>query len=491
MINQRQPNFRIIDKRGMANTGSYEISKWSNYNVNRPSTTDTGSGIYHDRFERTKILSVSRELYRTNYLYQSIIDAAINIIVGGEDNFNIQIRSDNKEFSDVTEQYISSWLNDSPDDRGMYTGVELLRVICTEILVTGEVFIIKLNNGKVQLIESELCGGQILSDDGYVDGILFDDDKPIAYKFYSYNEIGMPDTEKYRVIDASDVIHVFVNPRISGIRGIPPLQSTFDLVFRLSDIVQSESISWEVISRIALIAQRKNGPQIAFEENQSNTNQTDFGSYIEDWDIAKVFHADIEEDLRTLDRNIPSKDFGNTLMEFIRLIASPLGLPGEFVNCNFNRSNYSQSKASTLFAFRSGQKWQRRIKNIAIMIVNWKLTSVFGESLPVYKVDVYLPRAIRLDEQKEIAATESKITSCLTTMQDAVSELGWDYAELIKKRKNEILQAINISKEIEKETGEKVPWQLFSGLGSVADSPKQLDMAQLNPNEENTDEVNE
>lgn len=479
---------KIITKSNIM-TGGYDISKMSSYNLNHPDTYNTGSGIYQDRNDRVRILSVSRDLFRKNYIYQSIVNSAVNTIVGGEDNFNIQIRCIDQAFSTNAEYFISDWLNSEPETRGIFQGIELVRAICTELLITGEVFIVKTNIGQVQLIESELCGGAYLTDDEFIDGIRFKNDKPVAYKFYSYNESGIPDQEKSRIISADNVIHIFVNPRISGIRGIAPLQTTFDLVFRLTDIIQSESISWEVISRIALIAQRKGGPQLAFDENQANTNTSQLtGAYIEDWDIAKVFHADLEEDLRTLDRNIPNKDFGNTLMEFIRLIASPFGLPGEFVNCNFNRSNYSQSKASTLFAFRSMQKWQKKIKFIIIKIVNWKLKEMMGVELPDYKVEVYLPRALRLDEQKEIAATESKITSCLTTMQDAVSEMGWDYEELIEKRKKEIFQAIKVSQSLKEETGVDVPWQLFSGLGSVANSPKQLDMNIQQNEEESIDE---
>lgn len=472
----------VITQRPSPRAGiGYDSVRSSYYESGHPVTWDRGSAYSHDKSARYQQLSMARDLSRNNYLFKAVVNAVLNHLVGAE-HVNIQIRSDSQGFSEEAESYIKEWLKGKPETRNRYKNNHLWRAIAKELVVTGETIILKTNTGQVQLIESELLGG---SGTDNPDGILFDGDTPIKYFLRSYDpQTGQPDPATARDVNAQHIIHHFDNDRISGVRGIPPMQSIFDLLLHLGGIIKSEAQSWEIISRIALIAERNDGPALAFDESQYDPLT---GGYVEDMDLARIFHADIGESLSTLERNVPHKNFGETLLEFLRLAGSIFGLPGEFIVANFSRSNYSQSKAATVFAHRGIQHWQGLLRETMEEVIRWKLATSYRDELPDYTIQIYLPGTIHLDPQKESSAITDRLSSGLTTMSAAVGEYGCDYEELLAERKAEIEKAIATAKEIEDSTGVTVPWQLFSGLGNIAGSPRQID-AEMKREEEETEE---
>lgn len=471
---------RLVVRGNRAKAGiGYDSVRNAYYEDNHPVTHDRGSGYSHDRNNRYQQVSMARDLHRNNYLFCAVVNSVLNHLVG--DRINIQIRSANTDFSNIAENYLRDFLNRTPETRNRFKGVQLWRAIATELIVTGEAIAIKTDSGQLQLVESELLGG--LGFDN-VDGIDFEGDYPVRYWFCSYDQWGNPDASTKKPVDAQHVIHRYHNNRISGARGVPPMQSIFSLLLHLNDIIKSEAKSWEIISRVALIAERNDGPVLAFDEAEADP-LTPRG-YVEDWDVARIFHADIGESLSTLERNVPHKNFGDTLLEFLRLAGSIFGLPGEFIVSNFSRSNYSQSKAATVFAHRGIQYWQDHLRAIIEDVVRWKIDTAFttGE-IPPYFVEIFLPGAIHLDPQKESSALSDRLAGGLTTMSAAVGEYGRDYEELLSERRSEIKKAIKTAQTLEEETGVPVPWQLFSGLGNIAGSPRQID-AELKRQEEET-----
>lgn len=473
---------KLVVRGNRARAGiGYDSVRNSYYEDNHPVTHDRGSGYFHDRNNRYQQVSMARDLHRNNYLFGAVVNAVLNHLVG--DRINIQIRSDNHGFSDAAENYLRDFLSRTPETRNRFKNNQLWRAIATELIVAGEAIVIKTDSGQLQLVESELLGGLGVEN---VDGIDFDGDAPAQYWLCSYDQWGTPDPSTQTPIKAQHVIHRYHNNRISGVRGIPPMQPIFSLLLYLNDIVKSEAKSWEIISRVALIAKRNDGPMLAFDESESDAMAP--RGYVEDWDVARIFHADIGESLSTLERNVPNKNFGETLLEFLRLAGSIFGLPGEFIVANFSRSNYSQSKAATVFAHRGIQYWQEHLRAIIEDVVRWKIDTAFTTNEPPpYTVEVFLPGAIHLDPQKESSALSDRLAGGLTTMSAAVGEYGRDYEELLVERQSEIRKAIGTAKALEAETGVSVPWQLFSGLGNIAGSPRQIDAELQRQDKENED----
>ena len=71
-----------------------------------------------------------------------------------------------------------------------------------------------------------------------------------------------------------------------------------------------------------------------------------------------------------------------------------------------------------------------------------------------------------------------------STHATSCKSLGTDREEVVNQRAKEVREAIELAKEIEKETGEKVPWQMFAGLKPPAPS-RQPDMNDNNETDDN------
>lgn len=436
-----------------------------------------------DTFRRKQNLVRLRLLQEVNPLFNAIINSALINIIGSEDHLQIQIKSDDKVFSDEMEDMIDKWLSGKPETRGIYSGVDLFHRIFSEILVCGEAFFIFTDSGQIQLIEPELVDGM---GEGIMDGIRFDDyDSPIEYRVGRYTESGLVSFENPRLISAENLVHKFIAPRISSVRGISPLTPSLDLLFRLNQIFRSEIRSWELISKIALLTIRKDGAERALFENSPN-GTTDDGIYLENWsDEAMVFHGSPEEELRTLERNIPSKDFPQSLLTFLRVICSPLGLSPELVLSDFTKANYSQSRATAILTHRNLKRYQRIAKDIINQIVAWKIEDYSGDSEPPeYHTDIYLPKAFMLSTKEEVETLSDRVGTCISSHSEIAGEYGWDLEELLDVRAIEIQMAIQKSKEIEEKTGEHVPWQILSGISKLAESPKTIPGEEPSPTEE-------
>ena len=257
---------KLVVRGNRAKAGiGYDSVRNAYYEDNHPVTHDRGSGYLHDRNNRYQQVSMARDLHRNNYLFGAVVNAVLNHLVG--DKINIQIRSDSHGFSDAAENYLRDFLSRTPETRNRFKNNQLWRAIATELIVAGEAIVIKTDSGQLQLVESELLGGLGVDN---VDGIEFEGDAPALYHLCSYDKFGNPDTSTQTPIKAQHVIHRYHNSRISGVRGIPPMQPIFSLLLYLNDIVKSEAKSWEIISRVALIAERNDGPMLAFDEAESD-----------------------------------------------------------------------------------------------------------------------------------------------------------------------------------------------------------------------------
>jgi capsid protein len=75
-----------------------------------------------------------------------------------------------------------------------------------------------------------------------------------------------------------------------------------------------------------------------------------------------------------------------------------------------------------------------------------------------------------IDQLKEAQANAAKLDRSLTTYGRVCKSQGFDASETLDARVEEVLRAIQIAKDIESQTGVKVPWQPFAGM----ETPKEV-----------------
>jgi len=465
-------DIKITQSKGFYSSLGYQSVRVAN-NEGRSATQAAGFAQY--QYDRPKSINQSREFMRNNGIYRGMIERAIGYIIGN--GFALQPSTGLKKFNrDVEILWKDYWKR--PDIRGVLSGRRVERMIGREILTCGDTGILKIDNGLIQLIESEQVAGPKFSDDGIIKD---ETGKPIKFVISPYGTGGRVNTRNHRQIDPKDFLFITEPDRPSSIRGMPPCQSIFAMLHRINDVCDSEAIAWQMLARVALSITRADGAEQGYGESTADTNATDteLADRLTELDYALIFHGEPGEEIKGIDRNVPGQNFSESLTMFMRLLGLPLGLPLEVILLDWTKSNYSQSRAVLEQAYQSFLGWQMLIEDFSSTpIYIWKVKQWMNEGRLANRKDAFSHSWIKptfpwLDQLKEAQAYGMKVDRAFSTQGMACKSLGTEREDVVAVRESEIRDSIDRAKKIEAETGVLVPWQLFAGLEVQTAQPKQ------------------
>jgi capsid protein len=248
------------------------------------------------------------------------------------------------------------------------------------------------------------------------------------------------------------------------------------MLHRINDVCDSEAIAWQLLARIAVSVTRDKGKELGFAGSKQDTAKTDdeLAARLTELDYALIFHGNVGDEIKGIERNLPGKNFSESLVMFLRLLGLPLGLPLEIILLDWTKSNYSQSRAVLEQAFTSFIGRQYKIADFGMTPVYewWLEEDIKNNEYKKFKLDASLiydhdwikPSFPWLDQLKEALAWCEKLDRGLATHQLACKSLNSDRDDINLAREAEIRGAIEIVKKIKTDTGIDVPWQHFCGL---------------------------
>lgn len=433
-------------------------------------TATSAAGRTHQSVSRPGLVKLSRQYMRDNPIYKGMIEQMVTRTVGN--GFKLQVRGASATQGEKVEKLWNDYFH-RPEVRGLLSGAELSRMIMRELVVTGDIAILKTSKATVQVFESEqICGRSMLDT-----GIKTDDlDRPVSFQLCPWTASGArvirSQGKEYK---AEEVLFLSNTERPSEIRGVPAAQSVFTMLERINDVCESEAVAWQLLSRMALIVEKEGA---ATESNlvskadpnkdQSNT-QGDLTTRLSTLDYALIFWAEKGETIKGVERNLPGADFEKSLRTFLRLLGLPLGLPLELILLDWTRSNYSQSRAVLEQAYENFLQWQEKLVDFFYEpLLQWKLKQWISSGL-VKNVDKLVSNWITpsfpwIDQVKETKAQGDKVAKSFVTHGHVCKSLNMDRKDVVEIRKIEMIDAIKKVQEIEKLTGVLVPWQPLAGL---------------------------
>lgn len=421
-----------------------------------------GSGDRHLEYDRAYLLAESRDFYRNNAIYKGMIDRAVAYIVGG--GFKLQVQA-GKRNADKLE---SRWrqFQRRPEARGLCSGTDVADWVCAEYLLCGDATALKVvidGEKRIQLIEAE----QIVDARKAGTGITVDKfGRPQSFRVCPYGRGGQVSKASGKETDARSVLFVTSSRRASQTRGEPALQSSFPMLDRISDACDSEAIAYQMISRFVLTVTREQGAAKAYTESSLDPEKADdsgeLARRLTQLGYAIIFEGNPGDEVKGIDRNIPSMNFSETIRMFLRLLGLPMGMPLELILLDWSKANYSQSRAVLEQAYQNFLKIQDKL--VAFFfdpLARWILPELDQDNVTHAWIAPTFPW---IDQLKEAQAQASKLDRCLTTHTQALKTLNLDRDDVVALRQREILDAIERSKAIEKKTQVAVPWQLFCGV---------------------------
>lgn len=434
------------------------------------------SGERHAMYDRGPMVQQSREFYRDNSIFRGMIDRYVAYVVGN--GFSLQAQTGSKRFNAAVEKLWTEYW-ESPEVRGVLSGSQIETMLFRERLVAGDVAALKISNGTIQLVE----GDQITDGQCYGTGIRVNEatGAPIAYAVCPYSQYGYADTARLDWKQARHVLFIADPERPSSIRGIPAVQPAFAMLHRINDMCDATALAASMLAHIALIVNRKNAAESATIDSiigkANGTGENPVVERVTELDYATIFHGEDGEEIRGVEHNIPGVNFPNNLKMFMRLLGLPLGIPLEVIMLLWSDSNYSQSRAVMEQFFRTIAAHQKFFATAFHRpLYKWKVDQWIKESKLSDVADKYAhewmtPAFPWLDPYKEAQAHQLKLQLGITTRAKICKSADADPDQILTTRIAEITTAIRAAQGIEKDTGEKVPWQLLAGVEITTSAP--------------------
>ena len=463
--------------RGGPTTGTRQIGAYTatGYRSARVASRDgratsAASGQIHQQTDRVRLIAQSREFLRDNGLYSGMIERAVGYIVGN--GFGLQARGGDKEWQQTAEGLWRRWWR-RPEITGLRSGSRVERTVCRELLACGDTAAILTDEDLLQLVEAEQ-----ITHTGHPSDIGIETDefgRPTRYWRCPYNTSGRPDRSAARAFEPASFLYLADPDRPSSLRGVPPAQAAFPMIHRISDVCDSEAVAWQLLARMAVAVTREGGTEQAYPEAKADPAKSSGGSgdvadMVHELDYALIFHGNPGDEIRGIERNLPGANFPEAVRMFLRLMGLPLGLPLEIVLLDWTKSNYSQSVAVLLQAYVTFLGWQMLLEELFYRpiyewrIERWTEQKELPEVENAAECEWIKPTFPWLDQLKEAQAHGAKVDRGFSTHAAVCKSLGLEREDVVKVREEEVRDAIDRAKRIEKETGTAVPWQMFAGL---------------------------
>lgn len=446
----RHPRTAIKPTIGRYTALGYDASS-TLQNVDQRYSGGARPGWEHERFSRDKLVAQSRDFVRNNMLYRGIIERAIDFAIGG----GFVLQADNDLVDKKWDEYIQG-----AEISGRYAGSKLPRAVAREFFYTGEGLVKIVPGLRLQLLESEqVTTGASANDTGIIYSL---EGKAQSFRVYPWasRNTGEPAT-----VPAQDMLYIVDYERPSSQRGMPVLQSVFPMLHRISDVCDSEALAWQMLSRLFL-KHKSDSPTNPFD----TTTTSGGGLDVTELPYALVANIGTDDDLESMDRNIPGQNFPNTLTTFCRLLGLPLGIPLELILMDWTKSNYSQTKAALMLCWERFRAIQAIFLNdfyepLFNRVFNSWVAAGLVPNTPEAKKHRFIPPQFPwIDAMQETQAYEKKLSLGLITHGETLKALESERSRVLDARELEIKDAITRSENIKKDTGVTVPWEYFAGL---------------------------
>lgn len=431
-------------------------------------------GTAHDERDRGRLIAQSRDFMRNNAIYKGMIERMVSYIVGN--GFELQAKSKSKTTVEKTEWLWKSWFA-RPEVRNLLSGAEVSRMIIRELFVAGDTLALKTDESLIQLFEAEQIDGP---KSRYPNGIKKDKyGRPTFFHLCPWKSHGI-DLRGGKSVEAKDVLFLSNQDRPSGVRGVPACQSSFAMLHRVNDICDSEAIAWQLLSRLAVAIERENGPLLGYTESKDDPNKSaaelegNLATRMTELGYALIFNANPGEKVTGIERNIPGKNFTESIRMFLRLLGLPIGCPLELILLDWTQSNYSQSRAVLEQAYEIFVGWQNKLISFFFApLFEWRLEAWRSAGLIAKNVKLeagwITPTFPWIDQLKEAQAQAAKVDRGFTTHGQVCKSLRTDRAEVVEQREAEVRDAIERVQKIKTDTEVDVPWQIFAGLEPPGD----------------------
>lgn len=388
-----------------------------------------------------RLWAISHSLYKNNPVVSSIVNKYIFNVVGGR----VRVSSAGEKLDNV-----------KLDINGEKNISSILRLIVSSTLVTGD-SLINITKDFVQIIEGIRITTPMkkMDDPECRNGIQYKKGKVIGYWV------------RRLVIDGEEEEHDFIkksteeNP-IGGIlfkcpvnlrpdqsRGLPATTASMNSVRYFQDYMQTIMIQARVSACFSAFITSSNP-----SKTRDNMEEKSAVEGVAKLSPGSVFYLNRGDSINFASPNRPSDNTDQFIRRLLRIICSSWMIPYEFVYDDLKEVSYSSWKGGKLAFAQVVETWRSELDYLVERIFSHYLRVKELKTLKKKdkKFKIKYPIVGILDEEKKARGDRVNVVNIKSkTVQDVANELGKDYEELVKERREEAKEEIRLEAIKEKE----------------------------------------
>jgi len=381
-------------------------------------------------YDRLTIITRLRQLVRDDPYCASLLTAYATQM-GTSTMSSVAGEDDDAAFNDRHERLWYEYAK-----RVEYTGLSLSEVeaiLWREDLISGELFFLKLKNGRLQMIPSEFCFSDyanILPDSPEADGVVVKDGLVTGYRFGYRDKYGTLQPGK-EITPAENVIHFFFQDRPEQRRGVPRLSSVLNVLQDIYEICNAKVNQVKTQSFISGVVTKNYAPADTADMMRL-TNSDGTRSDYQDLRGGTLYYMETGEDMKPFQSSINATDFDDFLKSRLEAVGGAIGMPPECWIEGFRDSNYSSARATVstwvrTAAARRGHCVARFLEPVHDFFLD-KRPGEFPDKDEAEEVIFTFPAVPAIDEGKQNESDAKALAACLTSYQRVYGSRGqfWD-----------------------------------------------------------------
>ena len=338
-----------------------------------------GSGAdYHYRSESQFLHMMERARhYQRNdpIVGQGVRRLVANIV---QDGFTLDVNTGDEELDSDLKGRWDEWActADLCHSEGEFTFSQVEQLALSSVVVDGDVFVLPLPNGSLQMVEAHRCRTPKSTTRNVIHGVLLDEMSARRKEYWFTKEdldpnrslIKVSDVKPYAARNPStgerQVLHIYQPYRFSQRRGVTALAPVSDTVGMHDDIQFATLVKAQMAALIAILHNRgANWTPGGDQQKGDRETETLTGGHtrtIEGVSAGLEIFSDIDEKLEAFSPNIPSPEFFPHAMMVLTFIAINLDMPVHVLLLDPSNTNFSGWRGAidqARMRFKQIQKW--------------------------------------------------------------------------------------------------------------------------------------
>lgn len=403
----------------------------------------SGPAARRNAMRRDELIAECRQAYATDATAAALVARYVDLLVG--DGPTITVVGHDDATARLDRWVEGSLQGDPVDPRGRLSFVEMLRMIPREWQCAGDVLVVRVEGGAIQLYESELVSSgygppshDAVDDMTTMNGVVLDATRrPVQYIVGQYTEYGFVDTSDPIYVDAQHA-WLSVNPRFdtpSAVRGEPTLRTLLGRIDRAERYEEHTAIAAQNATYLGLLGTTDNPAALQstlLGASESDPAASGWGgsTMAVTLDPSYINMVPPNTRIEQVKPEYPVSAYDAYMAEQRRAMCAAMGIPQFAVWFDPRDYNLATAKGALAIAARGLHADQAALARVCEWVLRWKLEQweregAIASGAAKATINLQFPDRVVLDQSDEVATWISAIQNHLATRDQATRTLGF------------------------------------------------------------------